>query len=166
MDKPAITLDLNEYIEDFLIHDFGRDQEGRITVTHYSPVGLLIDSLWESSDYPVKSPERKNPVTLVLPVRPDDWYQKTGKFIYVPEKKEIILRQNLEYEFQRRIRDFFSIGYEKKFKQKDIIDSFLSAYNIKHNALNFDQMKKWDYRTRKRFKESVGKEIKSLTVNK
>jgi hypothetical protein len=161
MDKPIITINLNKYLYDFLLHEFDADNSGRIILNCRSDIGLFIDSMWEISDRPVKPVKMENPVTLILPIRSQDVYVKRNKFICVPVWKETQIQEYIEAEFRLRVRDFFTIGYEKKFKQKDIIEAFLTAYGMKNNSINFDQIKKIDYRNRKKLKNIVKIEIQN-----
>ncbi len=162
--KPTITIDLKKYLHDFLLHEFKTDSSGAIILTKRSDIGLFIDSMWCVSDLPVKHPDRENPVTLILPMAEENHYVLRYNFLYVPSWKELQIVEYLEAEFRRRVRDFFSVGYAKRYKQKDIIEGFLKNYGIKNNVINFDQIKKLDYRNRENFKNQVVNEIQSAII--
>ena len=51
-------------------------------------------------------------------------------------------------------------GYEKGYNQDRIIRAFLFAYNIKANAMNYEAVKKYDYRVRKRMVREVDRDIR------
>jgi len=58
-------------------------------------------------------------------------------------------------EFKLRMRDFFLCGYEKGYGQDRIIKAFLLHYSIKNNIVNYDAVKKMDYRNRMKITEEV-----------
>jgi hypothetical protein len=159
MNQPIIVINLRKHLHDFLLHEFEASDDGAIILNRRSDIGLYIDSMWSISDLPVKPSLKENPVRLRLPISEENHYVKRYHFLYVPTWRELQIQDYLEAEFRRRVRDFFTVGYEKKFKQKDIIEAFLTEYGIKNNAVNFDQIKKLDYRNRRNFKKDIVKEI-------
>jgi len=161
MEKPEITIDLKPQLEDYLIHEFKNDGTGAILLTERHDVGLFVNSMWNASNFPKPLRPMENPVKLILPITEDNHYVFTSKFIYVPAWKEAMLIKFIEADFRRMVRDYFCVGYEKKFHQKDIIESLLQHYGMKNNAINFDQIKKLDYRNRENFKKSVSYEIQT-----
>ena len=70
-----------------------------------------------------------------------------------------MLREYIEASYRIRIREYFVAGYEKGYKQDRIIRAFLYAYNIKNNAINYDTVKKYDYRNRQRMVKEVDRDI-------
>jgi hypothetical protein len=163
MHKPSITIDLKKHLYDFLGHEFEFDKRGAIILTRRKDIGIFIDSMWCVSNKPVFQ-VMENPVVLILPVTKETHYKKNFNFIYVPEWKQKQIELYLEAEFRRRVRDFFTVGYEKKFKQKDIIYAFLEHYGIKNNVINFEQIKKLDFRNRKNFKKNIKIEIQASII--
>lgn len=161
MEKPSIVIDLKGYLHDFLIHEFKEDESGGILLNIRSDIGKYINSMWSVSPKPRPSRDMEHPVRLVLPVTDENHYILNHSFVYVPVWKEKMIVEFLEAEWSRRMKDFFSIGHQKKFQQKDIIDGILKHYGIKNNSLNFDQIKQFDYRGRERFKKMIVKEIQS-----
>lgn len=164
MEKPTITIDLKKHLHDFLLHEFKTDEAGSIILTKRSDIGLYIDSMWTIAKQPTEVRPMLHPVRFVLPVSEDNHYIFKNHFIHVQAWKETMINQYLESEFRRRIRDYFSVGYEKGFQQKDIIESFLVQYGMKNNAINFDQIKKYDYRSRQSLKKSIAKDIQDALV--
>lgn len=157
-DRVTITISLKPHLQDFLRHEFKSDPNGTIVINKRENIGLYLNSMWTVSDLPVKR-EYEFPCTIALPIRPDNHYIFSHNFIYIPVWRENQISDYIEAEFRLRIREFFTIGYEKQFKQKHIIDGFLQAYNIKNNALNFDMIKKLDYRNRRNFAKRIAKEV-------
>lgn len=163
MEKPFVIIDLKEHLHDFLLHEF-KNENGVIVLSIRNDIGKYINSMWSASPRPRPNREMKNPVKVYLPVSDENHYILFNSFIYVPVWKEKMINDYLQAEWSRRICDIFSIGYQKKFLQKDIIDGILKHYGKKNNALSFDQLKQMDYRGRERFKQMVINEIKSAMI--
>lgn len=164
MDKPQITISLDKHLHDFLHHEYNTDENGAFLLTKRSDICIYIDSMWCVSDLPVKPNVKENAVTFILPLSDINHRILREHFIYVPSWKELQIQQFIESEFRRRVRDFFCIGYQKGYKQKRIIEAFLASYGMKYNAINFDQIKKFDYRNRENFLKEVYTEIQNAMV--
>ena len=80
-------------------------------------------------------------------------------FVYIPEWKQKQLRLFIEAQFRLRIKEYFFVGYSKGYKQDKIIQAFLHSYNIKRNAVNYDTVKKYDYRNRRRITTEIANEL-------
>ena len=98
-------------------------------------------------------------MTLLLPVQEWNHFIFRENFIYIPEWKQKMLQDYIEASYRIRIREYFVAGYEKQYKQDRIIRAFLYAYNIKNNAMNYDAVKKYDYRNRQRMVKEVDRDI-------
>lgn len=157
-DRITINISLEPHLQDFLRHEFKCDNDGTIVVTKRENIGLYLLSMWTITEFPVKR-KYKYPCVIALPFRRDNHYILSRNFIYVPVWREKLISNYIEAEFRLRVREFFTIGYEKKFQQKHIIDGFLQAYNIKNNALNYDRIKKLDFRNRRNFAKRIVREI-------
>lgn len=164
MEKPKITINLDKHLHDFLYHEFKTDECGAFILTKRSDICLYIDSMWVVSDRPVKKTEMESPVTFILPLSDINHRILREHFIYVPSWKEQQIQQFIESEFRRRVKDYFCIGYQKGYKQKRIIEAFLENYGMKNNAINFDQIKKFDYRNRENLIKEVNFEIQNAIV--
>lgn len=162
--RPYITINLKPILQDFMLHEFNCTEDGAILLTERHDIGRYINTMWSVSDKPVKEKDYMYPVKMIIPMKSNSAYILKYNFIHVTTWKHVQIINYIEAEFQRRIKDYFSIGYEKKFKQVDIINGFLQAYNIKNNQLNFDQVKKLDYRNRYRFRESIAKSIEASII--
>ena len=90
-----------------------------------------------------------------------NWYYRilSENFIFIPDWKQKQLQEYIEATYRIRIREYFVAGYEKGYKQDKIIRAFLFAYNIKNNAVNYDAIKKFDYRNRKKIIKQVDQDI-------
>jgi hypothetical protein len=164
--KPYIIIDLDPVLQDFLRHEFEFYEDGSILLTDRHAIGRYINSMWTLSDKPLNyaRAEIKNPIKLYLPIQRDTKYITQNNFLYIPAWRQTQIQTYLDSEFDRRIRDFFSIGYDYGYKQKQIIEAILTYYNIKHNKLTFDRIKKLDYRNRWRFKKSIADEISASII--
>ena len=158
--KPQVIIELPPHLNDYLFHEFGTPRsEEAITVTAANDLGKLIQSMITVSDRPPKQAIKEHPVTLVLPVQEWNHFIFQENFIYIPEWKQRMLREYIEASYRIRIREYFIAGYEKGYKQDRIIRAFLYAYNIKNNAINYDAVKKYDYRNRQRIVKEVDRDI-------
>lgn len=158
--KPNVIIELQPYLHDYLYHEFGcpRSEDG-VTVTSVNDIGKFIQAMVTVADRPPKLPIKDNPITLYLPVKEWNHYILQENFIFIPEWKQRMLQEYIEASFRIRIREYFVAGYEKGFKQDKILRAFLQAYNIKNNALNYDAVKKYDYRNRQRITRDVNRDI-------
>ena len=128
-------------------------------VTAANDLGKLIQSMITVSDRPPRQPDREHPVVLALPIQEWNHFIFQENFIYIPEWKQHMLRDYIEASYRIRIREYFVAGYEKGYNQDRIIRAFLFAYNIKANAVNYEAVKKYDYRVRKRMVREVDRDI-------
>ena len=158
--KPSIVIELQPFLHDYLYHEFGcsRSDNG-IMISAANDIGKFVQSMITISDRPPKLPIKDNPITLLLPIQEWNHFILQENFIYIPEWKQRMLQEYIEASFRIRIREYFVAGYEKGYKQDKIIRAFLMAYNIKNNALNYDAVKKYDYRNRKRIIKEVNRDI-------
>ena len=163
--RPQVTIELAPYLHDYLYHEFGtpRGEEG-VTVKSSNDLGKLIQSMVSVSDRPPRQALKEHPVTLLLPIQEWNHFIFRENFIYIPEWKQRMLQDYIEASFRIRVREYFVAGYEKGYKQDRIIRAFLYAYNIKNNALNYDAVKKYDYRNRQRMIHEVDREIQASLV--
>lgn len=158
--KPNVKIELQPYLHDYLYHDFGCSrQDDGVQISSGNDMGKFIQAMVTISDRPPKQPIKDNPITLYLPIQEWNHFVLQENFIYIPEWKQRMLQEYIEASFRLRIREYFVAGYEKGYKQDKIIRAFLLAYNIKNNALNYDAVKKYDYRNRQRMIKEVNKDI-------
>lgn len=160
--KPNVTIELQPYLHDYLYHEFGcihSNADEGVSITSSNDIGKFIQAMITVNDRPPKLPLKEHPITLYLPIQEWNHFILNENFIYVPEWKQRMLQEYIEASFRIRIREYFVAGYEKGYKQDKIIRAFLFAYNIKNNALNYDSVKKYDYRNRQRIIKEVNKDI-------
>lgn len=165
MDKPLVYIDLEPHLADFLRHEFMQSKkEESLLVDGSNDIGLLIQAFITVSDRPRKQEITENTICLALPLQSWNHAIFQENFIYIPKWKQKQLSLYLEAQFRVRLKEFFQVGYEKGFKQDMIIRAFLDNYNIKNNAINYDTIKKYDYRNRRKIVKQVSEEIQ-LSLN-
>ena len=151
MERPFVTIELEPHLQDFLFHELKQNRRsGELMADGTNDIGRMIQAMITVSD---------NPLRITLPVQEWNHAIFSENFIYIPEWKQKQLRLFIESEFRLRIKEFFFIGYAKGYRQDKIIQSFLHSYNIKRNALNYDTIKKYDYRNRRRITAEISREL-------
>lgn len=158
--KPSVTIELAAHLHDYLYHEFKSDRKlDGVAVNTVSDIGKMIEAMITVCERPPKMALKDNPIKLYLPIQ--NWNHRilNENFIYIPEWKQTQLQEYIEASYRIKIREYFVSGYEKGYKQDKIIKAFLLAYNIKNNAINYDAVKKFDYRNRQRVIKEVNKEI-------
>ena len=158
--NPIVTIDLQPYLHDYLYHEFDcRKEDGAVIIKTNNDIGKLIQAMVTMTDRPHKQAIKENPITLLLPIQEWNHFLFRDNFLYIPDWKQRMIQDYIDASFRLRIREYFMAGYEKGYKQDRIIKAFLMAYNIKNNQLNYDQVKKFDYRNRKKIIREVDKNI-------
>ncbi|MDR0939941.1 MAG: transcriptional regulator [Mediterranea sp.] len=159
--KPNVTIELPPHLHDYLYHEFGCPRGGEgVQVSSANDIGKFIQAMVTISDRPPKQALKDHPITLLLPVQ--EWNHRvlTENFICIPEWKQRMLADYIEASFRLRIREYFVAGYERGYRQNKIVEGFLMAYDIKNNAINYDAVKKYDYRNRQRVIREVDRDIR------
>lgn len=158
--NPKITIELPPHLHDYLYHEFGTPRgEDAVRITGVNDIGKFIQSLVTVSDRPPKQPIKEHPITLLLPIQEWNHFIFEENFVYIPEWKQRMLQNYIEASFRLRIREYFVAGYEKGYKQDQIVRAFLYAYNIKNNMTSYEAVKKYDYRNRQRIVREVNRDI-------
>jgi len=163
--KPQITISLDPVLEAFCRYIFKTPpNQKQIIVSRCQDIGKLIHSNVITSDLPVRRPFDINPVTFILPVNKVNHHAIQFHFLSVSNWGEQKIQDGIEYEFRRWVDKKFENGYKKRFDQKDIVEAILRGLNVRNNAVNFEAIKKIDYRTgrkeeEKRFKTLLLAEI-------
>lgn len=157
--SPTITLDLPNYLIDFLFHEFKTVKKSHLKLDRDTDIGRFISSMWESSALPVRKKKYENPIELVLPINNEDHYTLSHSFIYISELKRRMIFDYLKTSFELRRERFFHEGYKMGYRQLDIIEAFMKSYGMKNNSQNFDQLKKMDYRKREHLRINIAKVI-------
>jgi hypothetical protein len=149
--KPQITISLSPLLEAYCRFIFKTAPEQKeIIVSRNHDIGKLIHSNVITSDMPVRRPLFDHPVTFILPVNKVNHHGISFHFLKVSNWGEQKIIDGIDYEYRKWVERCFETGYQKKWDQKEIIDAILRGLNIRNNVANFDAMKKFDYRNRKK----------------
>lgn len=158
-EKPYVIIDLEPKLQDFLYHEFGFTKVGEVELTRTKDIGEFINAMITISDRPPKIPFGDYPFKLYLPTEEYNWRILRENFIFVPKWKQKQIQDYLDACFKLRVREFFCTGYSKGYKQDKIIKAFLDNYDIKNNKINYDMIKKIDFRNRKNEIKKIREEI-------
>lgn len=159
--KPQVTVDLDPILESYCRFVFNTPvNQKEIVVSRHHDIGKLIHSNVSAKDLPVRRPFTDNAVVFILPVNQKNQHALKCHFLYVSNWGEQKIRDGIEYEFKRWVRQRFEMGYiEKKMNRKEIVEAILRGLNMRNNAANFDAIKKIDYRNRRRIEENRFNEL-------
>ena len=151
--KPHIILDINPVHEAFCRYIFkcGPNDEA-ITINRKHDIGKLISSAIITADRQELRPLGKHPVTFILPTNEDNCFLK-DRFIKVSEWGEQKIQDGITAEFNLWIKRRYEIGYEMNMEKKQIVEAILRGLNLRNQVVNFDAIKKNDYRNRRRMEE-------------
>lgn len=157
--KPYVTIDLAPHLQDYLYHEFPEGEDGGVLISATNDMGKFATAMISVTDRPPRTIDMENPINLYLPIQAWNHAILEENFLYIPEWKHRMLQNYIDSSFRLRIREYFLHGYEKGFKQDKIILAFLRAYSIKNNAINYETIKKYDYRNRQKIIKEVHNEI-------
>lgn len=159
-DRPKVTIELKPILQDFLYHEFRSDKNsGEIIIDGDNPIGQFIQSMVSVSDRPRKQPAKEHMMTLILPVQSWNHALLRENFLFIPVWRQEQIQLYVEAQFRLRIKEYFFVGYSKKYPQDKIVSAFLEHYNIKFNQCNYETIKKYDYRNRRRIYRQIDQEI-------
>lgn len=163
MERQVITISLKPHLADFLRHEFEVDKHDRILIQRNHVIGRHITSLVKSSQFPLAKTEITNPVSILVPnTRMTDI---SCKFLYIDKWGEERISDFIKTQFDFRATEFFYKGYHVfHLQQKQIIEAFLDAYNIKECKVSFDAVKQNDFRKRKRTRSEIALELKRAVI--
>lgn len=150
--KPTVTIDLPPVLEAYCrwVFQTPSDQKN-ITLTRTNCVGKHIFSKIISSRVPIKkNPERKNPVTFILPTTDNAYLALKSHFVYVDDFATMQIVDFVDANFDFWVKRRFETGYEHGWSQDEIINAILRGLNVRSNTVNYDAIKKNDYRNRRK----------------
>lgn len=148
--KPKIKICLNPVLEAYCRYVFETPtSQSEIILNRRRDIGLFIPSHIIISELPVHRPFHPNQVTFILPVTKANYYALKYRFFHVSTWAEEKIQNFIEAEFRQWVRFKFETGYENGFSQEEIVDAILRGLNVRNSAVNFDMIKKIDYRNRR-----------------
>lgn len=160
--QTLLILHIEPSLENFIRHEFKADNNGNIILTRHSDIGKMIYSHLVSSGIKPEQNSIKHPVKFIIPRNSQNHYLLKYRFCYVDRWGEQKINDYLEAEFRQRIRLIFEAGYQKKCTQKQIIEAILEEYNIRNCPLNYETIKKSDYRNQRKIRKSLFKTLQSI----
>ena len=165
--KPRITVELSPVHEAFLRFCFGTpEKEKHIILTRRHDIGKLIFGHIMSGDFQSPRPLMIHPVTFILPMPNfNHGYWLRYRHVYMPQWSVEKITDAIDYEFRAWVKDRFRIGYELEgMEQRVIVNAILRGLRMRNNQINFDTIKKIDYRSRRKKEEIQFKRL--LTIEK
>lgn len=160
----VLTISLKPHLADFCRHEMRQDKEGNIVLSRKNDIGRHICSMIVTSDTPVKGIPVSDPISFIIPVTAANQYVMKYRFVYVSRWGEEKIQDYIESEFNIRMKLLFETGYLKNYSQKQIIESILQAYNIKNTALNFEAIKKSDYRMNRKNRKIIFEDLQKSVI--
>jgi hypothetical protein len=163
--KPRITIDMHPVHEAFLRFIFSTPEKSRhIILSRRQDIGRLIFSHIMAGDFQSNRPMMDHPVTFILPTpRTEIGYWLQNRFVFIPGWAQTKISDAIEYEFRCWVKERFRIGYEdEKMEQRIIVNSILRGLNVRNNSINFDMIKKIDYRNKRKKEELQFKRLLTL----
>ena len=162
--KPKIIINLDPVLEAYCRAIFKTPKNQKeIIINRGRREGQAIYSKIYPSEFPVKRPFCKNPVTIILPVTKKNQNRLPFKFYKVSRMGEEQINDDLNVLMDKWLFRFFQRGYRKKFTQDEIVNAILRGLNLRKNAVNYDAIKKFDYRERRRMEEKTFDELLTNT---
>jgi len=163
--KPIVTISLNPILEAFCRFIFKTPTESNeIAINLKEDIGLLIHSHILSTNCRPKRPSISNAVDIILPITLQNQYGLKSGFLYVSNWGLQKIENGVEYEFNKWVKRRFEIGYEKNRERTAIIEAILRGLNVRNNVVNFDAIKKNDYRNRRKTEEITFKELLEVDI--
>jgi len=158
--KPKITINLDPVLEAYCRLKFKTpSHQKEIVINRKLREGQAIYSKIVSVEYPKRQPFRENPVTFILPLTKNNQGTLNFRFYKISKMGEEQLHDELEVLMQIWLFKFYKLGYRKKYSQDEITTAILRGMNLRKNAANFDAIKKFDYRCRRKTEEDLYLEL-------
>lgn len=165
LSRPQVTVSLSPLLEAYCRFVFGTPpDEKEISINRKKDIGKLIHAHILSKKYAIKGPSIKNPVTVILPVNPENQNGILSGFLYVDRWGMQKIQDGIENEFRKFVERRYELGYRKKYEQREIIEAILRGLNVRNNAANFDAIKKIDYRNHRKTQEIQFSELLSADI--
>lgn len=154
-----LTIELPLHLEDYCRHEMRTDKQGRIILRRTHDIGRVIYAQILTYDTPIKRMPYTHPVEFIVPVTGANRYALVSRFLYVSRWGEEKIKDYIECEFNQRMRSIFEAGYLKRYTQKEIIESIILTYNIRNTAINYEAIKKADYRHQRKVRKMIFDDI-------
>lgn len=148
--RPSVIIDLPPVLEAFCRYalDTPKDQN-ELIATRRNDIGKSINGFLTKTTMKPEKSLCDNPVEFIVPVTENNQYSLFSKYLYISKEDQEQIIDRIEVMFNKWIDVFFMDGYSMNFSQLEIIEAVLHILNLRVNTVNFDQIKKRDYRKTK-----------------
>lgn len=158
--KPQVTINLDPVLEAYCRAVFKTPRkQNEIIINRGKREGQAIYSKIFPVKFPPRRPLADNPVTFILPITKNNQHVLQFNFYKIDKMGEEQIADDLSVLMDKWLFRFFQRGYARKYKQDDIITAVLRILNLRKNAVNYDAIKKFDYRQRRRSEEQMIDEL-------
>jgi len=162
--KPQVVINLDPVLEAFCRTVFKTPRNQKEIVIHRARrEGQAIYSKIFPVKYPPKKPFCDNPVIFILPMTKNNQHTLMYNFYKIDKMGEEQIHDDLTVLMDKWLWRFFRRGYARKYKQDEIISAILRILNLRKNVANYDAIKKFDYRQRRRNEDEMIDELLRLS---
>lgn len=154
--RPRVTINLDPVLEAYCRYIFKTPvNQAEIVINRKLREGQAIYSKVLPIEFPKERPFCDNPVTFILPLTKNNQSVLKYRFFHVSKMGEEQIKDDLDVLMDKWALHFFEKAYSWNFKQEQIVTGILRLLNQRKNVANFDAIKKFDYRKRKRSEEEM-----------
>jgi hypothetical protein len=158
--KPKVIIDLPPVLEAFCRYVFETPAKQEIIVADRKHIiGKAINGLIEKTSCKKGIQNFENPVIFSVPSTTLNKYTIQTKYIYLNAEENEAFCDRVESSYSCWIENIFKDGYAMNMDQLSIIEVILDLLNVRMNVVNFDYIKKYDYRSRKKVIRQKAKTI-------
>lgn len=149
--KPRVIVDLPPLLEAYcrFVFQTPPNQE-TIVVSRKNVIGKAVNGFIEKTSDRTGQQNFVNPVVFAVPETDLNKYSLSTKFIYMRAEENEAFTDRVETLYSGWIENLFREGYAMNLDQISIIECVLDILNVRLNVATFDQIKKYDYRNRRR----------------
>jgi hypothetical protein len=148
--KPKVIIDLHPVLEAYCRYVFETPPKQEIIVADRRHIiGKAINGLIEKTNTRKCIQNFVNPVLFSVPETKNNQYSLLSKYVYMNAEENEAFTDCVESSYFGWVCIAFRDGYAMNLEQFGIIESVLDLLNVRMNAVNFDYVKKYDYRMRK-----------------
>jgi hypothetical protein len=152
--QPTVTVELHPVLEAYCRYVFKTPpKQDFIVIDRRHIIGKAINGLVEKTNEKPKecrcTKSFANPVVFTVPETKLNQYSLTTNFVYMNAEENEAFSDRVEVEYSGWVSGLFKDGRAMNLDQLGIIEVALDLLNVRMNAVNFDYVKKYDYRMRK-----------------
>lgn len=158
--KPQITINLDPVLEAYCRFIFKTPKNQKeILLNRGKREGQAIYSKVRPVEFPKPRPFIENPVVFILPITKNNHHILRYRYYAVSKMEEEQIQDELTVLMNIFLHKFFMEGERRKFSQDKIVSAILRGLNMRKNAVNYDAIKKFDYRHRRKMEQETFKEL-------